>query len=469
MRINAPQLFNGEILASQKWIADQLSGLFPSGGYIPSAEVFNIGDVLNSDMIIKSVYGDTIKIDSTDAAQTIKEYISTVSGDLYNQITTGVKLVEGRGLTRTSAGIEVVPSDFISFTKEDTAISGFAATYTMTIDGKETKINIPKDQFLKDAKFVLNAQDVNAVSGYTDYPAIKFVFDVSSDGVDGIDTVVWVPVKDLFQEFTDGDGLTLTGTEFSIVADSADDTANYLVIGKDTIGLKGITEAISGAAEAISGAAFAYTDIASGALLGTADDTDAANTIYGAKAYADKVAGEAEAAANVAANGALTTFITGTYDPFVADTNADIDIISGVIGKNYANESTIDDRLTAVETTVGIGSGTGSLTDRMTKAEADIDALEGRMTDAEANITDTRGRAVELKEVSVNFGGITAETMTSAIITGRVIAVFDATDTQCYPTITYNAGVSTLTAITSGGVENFTVVYSKVISSEIFN
>ena len=117
MRINAPQLFNGEILASQKWIADQLSGLFPSGGYIPSAEVFNIGDVLNSDMIIKSVYGDTIKIDSTDAAQTIKEYISTVSGDLYDQITTGVKI--GYGLTRNGNGIEVVPSSFISFAKDD--------------------------------------------------------------------------------------------------------------------------------------------------------------------------------------------------------------------------------------------------------------------------------------------------------------------------------------------------------------
>ena len=460
MRINAPQLFNGEILASQKWIADQLSGLFPSGGYIPSAEVFNIGDVLNSDMIIKSVYGDTIKIDSTDAAQTIKEYISTVSGDLYDQITTGVKI--GYGLTRNGNGIEVVPSSFISFAKDDEAVSGYAASYTMTIDGKETKINIPKDQFLKDAEFIKAATKEEATA-YPEFVTegksyIRFTFNISEDGLGDTEKIMYMPADDLFQAYSAGAGLSVAidgnGTTFSIVKDNASDS-KFLTIGDTTIGLSGITDAINAASGYALYEANAHTDLASGALLGTADDTDAANTIYGAKAYADKVAGEAK----TAASDALNTFITGTYDPFVAGTNADIDIISGVISENYANESTIDDRLTAVETTVGIGSGTGSLTDRMTKAEADIDAVE-------AEIADIRTKAVEFFQTTVPFGGATSGT-----VEGRVIAVFDSTGAQCYPTITYVAGTnilngtSTLTAATKdNAVENFTVIHSIFIT-----
>ena len=474
MRINAPQLFNGEILASQKWIADQLNVLFPNGEYIPSAEVFNIGDLINSGMIIDSVYGDTIKIDNT-TEQTIKEYITTVSGNLYSQITTGVKLVEGGGLKRTDNGIEVVPSDFINVTSNATDAT-FASVYTFTIGSKEYTINIPKDQFLKDATFIASAtdadvkldSDVQVGAAY-----IKFIFNVSDDGVETQDRVVYMPADDFYQIYSAGAGIKLVttdnGSTFSIVADGKDDTTKYLVIGDDTIGLTGITTAISGAAEAVSGAAFAYTDKASSDLLGTEGDASSANTIYGTKKYADEKA----SAAQTAADTALTTFKNDVYTPFTEKTAAEISAISGVIGADYdvEDKGTIDTRLSDVEAAIGSGTdtGSGSLTDRMTQAEGDIDALEGRMTTAEANITNTRGRAVELLEVSVNFGGITSETMTSAIITGRVIAVFDATGAQCYPTITYNAGVSTLTAITSGGVENFTVVYSKVISSEIFN
>lgn len=452
MRINAPQLFNGEILASQKWIADQLSGLFPKGEYIPSAEVFNIGDLINSGMIIDSVYGNTIKIDNT-TEQTIKEYIETVSDELYGQITTGVKLVEGGGLTRTEDGIKVVPSDFINVTSNATDAT-FASVYTFTIGSEEYTINIPKDQFLKDATFIASAteadvkldSDVQVGAAY-----IKFIFNVSDDGVETQDRIVYMPADDFYQIYSAGAGIKLVtdanGSTFSIVADGADDTTKYLVIGEDTIGLSGITAAISGAAEAVSGAAFAYTDKASGALLGTEADSYDVNTIYGAKAYADKVAGEAE----TAASDALNTFITGTYDPFVAGTNADIDIISGVIGENYANESTIDARLSAVEGTVGIGSGTGSLTDRMGNVEDDI--------------ADIRTKAVEFFETTVPFGGTTSGT-----VSGRVIAVFDSTNVQCYPTITYVDGISTLSAATKdNAVENFTVIWSTVITPKATN
>ena len=257
MRINAPQLFNGEILASQDWMFKQLSGLLPNCTYDNAAETFTAGDIINSGMIIKSVYGDTIKIDNTADAQTIKDYISTVSGNLYGQITTGVKLVEGGGLTRTDNGIEVVPSDFINVTSNATDDT-FASVYTFTLGSKEYTINIPKDQFLKDAKFIASAtkDDVTIDSAVQVGAAyIKFIFNVSDDGVETQDRVVYMPADDFYQIYSAGAGIKLVtdanGSTFSIVADTADDTTKYLVIGEDTIGLTGITTAISGAAEAV--------------------------------------------------------------------------------------------------------------------------------------------------------------------------------------------------------------------------
>ena len=135
--------------------------------------------------------------------------------------------------------------------KLPTPTQGFAATYQLQgADGNPIgdKINIIQDIFIQSASFIphATAQDVLSDSSVIlNDPYLKFVFYVQQDSSTQVYQTVYIPVKELVDTYTAGRGLALSGSQFYIQSDSSSDTANYLVIGQHTIGLKGITGAIS--------------------------------------------------------------------------------------------------------------------------------------------------------------------------------------------------------------------------------
>lgn len=79
-------------------------------------------------------------------------------------------------------------------------VEGNALQYNFIVDGQtKTTINIPKDQFLKDASFHATAEDGVAVEA----PYLKFVWDLDiNEDLEGIQNVTYVPVKDLVDTYT---------------------------------------------------------------------------------------------------------------------------------------------------------------------------------------------------------------------------------------------------------------------------
>lgn len=87
-------------------------------------------------------------------------------------------------------------------------VEGNALQYNFIVDGQtKTTINIPKDQFLKDASFHATAEDGVAVEA----PYLKFVWDLDiNEDLEGIQNVTYVPVKDLVDTYTAGNYITIT-------------------------------------------------------------------------------------------------------------------------------------------------------------------------------------------------------------------------------------------------------------------
>lgn len=78
------------------------------------------------------------------------------------------------------------------------------------------EINIPKDQFLKDAKFYKDASAAEADGktdyGTTEFPALRFEFSTESG-----DVVSWISVKDLVDVYTAGDHVQIDNNVISVV------------------------------------------------------------------------------------------------------------------------------------------------------------------------------------------------------------------------------------------------------------
>lgn len=95
-----------------------------------------------------------------------------------------------------------------------TTDDGYATQYDFTVDGRTiTTINIPKDQFLKEATFVASATAADQAIDSTVIlgdPYLKFVWQVNTDPeVSGLPTT-YVAVKNLVDTYTAGDYITIS-------------------------------------------------------------------------------------------------------------------------------------------------------------------------------------------------------------------------------------------------------------------
>ena len=140
--------------------------------------------------------------------------------------------------------------------------------YTLQVDGVPvSEINIPKDQFLKEASYNTGSK------------SLVFVF-VTSEG----ETTTSVDISDLVDTYTAGDGLTLADNKFSVR--KATLSEGYLTVTPDGISINGIDAAIATLNDTINAkSSEAQQNAIDAASIDATSKTDKA--LADAKTYAD--------------------------------------------------------------------------------------------------------------------------------------------------------------------------------------
>ena len=576
MRINNPRLFNGQFLASQNHIADWLGLTLNAGfenGLVGVSGQISTSLIPISGIAIKDgkfpIYGTTVKIDEAADAKTIKAYVDdAISGlNIGNYATTqyvdeqddlhlvsanaytdekiaeiqakvdAVKqynVAEGKAINveKTSATVDGITTDTFTVAVDyadlkgdvsgqiaselavvklaDVADDAFASQYQLQLNGTvlgET-INIPKDQILQKGEYIPSSETLQ----------LTFLL------ADGNTSTVDIPVGDLVDEYSAGNGIAISNVVdgknvISVKRDGESDEFFY-VDPTNGVGVSGIQAAIDAAkddakdyADALPYAQIAlwegdegdepvsveeapekdtlyYTadgqtfivkagttdviDISQEYInAGTKITSDAAELTTG-KAVYEFVSTEALKKLNVIANGTENNVVFVGADGQVKDSGYSVQT-TALSGSAEATAipvaSVVKDYVDAEVSKAVAGDVVGLLIGKVDKSSVISGIVEDGADDASipsekavvdfvnAKTSETvevvNEKAVEMIEASVTFGA------TEGTVPGRVIAVYDTTGEQVYPTIKFADGVSKLTADAADAV--YTVIYAKRI------
>jgi hypothetical protein len=180
--------------------------------------------------------------------QAIAQRVKLVTDDLQTQIDDlddgAIKSVKvnGTALTPTEGAVDVL----IAVEKKATANTGYAASYTIKANGTALSpdIDIPKDFLVKSATLeTVTTADTPYQGAQVGDKYIDFVINAK----DASETAehIYLPVNDLVDVYTAGNGLTESNNEFSVVIDSSN--ANGLSVGANGVALANVTASTSGA------------------------------------------------------------------------------------------------------------------------------------------------------------------------------------------------------------------------------
>lgn len=181
-----------------------------------------------------------------------------------------------------------------SVVKQGTAEEGFFSTYYLTKDGAQVgeKINIPKD-FLVNSADILTVETADQPYAGAQVGDLYIDFVINSKNADDTASHVYLPVNELVDAYTGGNGITITPqNEVSVKID----TANANGLSADASGLKMTVD----------------TTVAAGAMA-AADKTK----LDGVAAGATKV--EVSTAGKIKINGTDTTVVDFATDEEVTE------------------------------------------------------------------------------------------------------------------------------------------------------
>jgi hypothetical protein len=236
--------------------------------------------------------------------QAIAARVKLVTDDLQDQIDAldgdAIKSVKvnGSALTPTDGAVDVL----IAVEKKATANTGYASSYTIKANGVALSpdIDIPKDFLVKSATLETVATADVPYSGAV--PGDKYI-DFVINAKDSSETAehIYLPVNDLVDVYTAGNGLSLTGGEFTVVVDTAN--ANGLSVGASGVALAVATDSAAGAMSATDHAQF------------TADSTKLA----GISVQANKTTVSTEKSGVIEIDGVAKTVVEFATDAEVAE------------------------------------------------------------------------------------------------------------------------------------------------------
>ena len=225
-------------------------------------------------------------------------------------------------------------------------LTGKGGEVISTIDAK----SFVKDGMLDSVELVANPAD-QATGTY-------LVFTWNTEA--GLSEPMYVPVTDLIDVYTQGDGITIEDKVIKAKVKSGD---AYLEVTTDGIASKGIDTAIT---------------TAKNAVIGTEADAETAVTVYGVKKYAANLVGAHETAVTEALKGKADK---AEYDTFVQNTNSALANI----------------KVTDVDTTVSNGIS-------LTKSEAGVIGVSVVTEDLGAALVGATGEIGTVSGVTVKLG-----------------------------------------------------------------
>ena len=236
--------------------------------------------------------------------KTVTDNLQTQINSLGNDAIKSVK-VNGTALTATNNAVDILAT----MEKLATAESGYASSYQLKINNVAVgdKINVAKDWLLKGVELLTstagNYETVGTSAAGKKY--IDFTFNVKADGDGGseTDTHIYLPVEDLVDIYTAGNGLTVSNNEFSVVIDSSN--ANGLSVGANGIALGLATDSVAGAMSAADHAQFTADSTKLGNISTEANKT----TVTTEGAGTIEIDGTSKTIVEIAADADVTTML----------------------------------------------------------------------------------------------------------------------------------------------------------------
>ena len=290
----------------------------------------------------------------------------------------------------------------VTVEKQTSAESGYAATYVVKQNNQQVgvKINIPKDFLVKSGTVETCTTADSPVAGYV--VGDKYLdFVVNTISYDGTDTHIYILVKDLVDVYTGGNGIDVSNSNvISVSVDSALNGNEFLSVGANGLKVSGVSDAIA---------------TAKSEVIGASTDTASADTVYGAKAYAD--------AAITAASGDYATAAQGDKADTALQSIAhgtDSNYITITVGTKSNNSQTVSGSATiqALASADSSHKGLAEASDVKTYVsntvnglDADVDAsgtAQHSGTFVVSGITQTNGKITAVDSVEVEAAGAAA-------------------------------------------------------------
>ena len=153
-------------------------------------------------------------------------------------------------LEKTNQKIEDIEIPEYSLVKQGTAESGYLSTYYLTKDGAQVgeKINIPKD-FLVNSADILEVDTADQPYAGAQVGDLYIDFVINSKTADATASHVYLPVNELVDAYTSGNGIDISASNVvSVKIDSAN--ANGLEVGAAGLKLNAATASTPGALSA---------------------------------------------------------------------------------------------------------------------------------------------------------------------------------------------------------------------------
>lgn len=243
-----------------------------------------------------------------------------------------------------------------------TDTTGEKPVYEIRLTGKNNEVisTIDAKSFVKDGML----DSVELVANPANQAAGTYLV-LTWNTEAGLSEPMYVPVTDLIDVYTAGDGIDITGKVVKAVVKSNDP---YIEVTTEGIASKGIDNAIT---------------IAKNAVVGTTEDAETAITLHGIKKYAANLVSAHESA--------MTTALAGkadkeSYDTFVSETNA---TLSGIKVTDVDTVEASGIKLTKSELgIIGVSVTTETLAEDLVGAPSEVGAIAGTTIKLGQAITD---------------------------------------------------------------------------------